>query len=108
MLLMDIASLGGKTWRLLNLHTMQLVPALPEVNYGRQKSFSKEQKVRRQATSGNSTDILPDLCKYSEELSDDEKTAELLPISVQQLYILECLGKSDEAQAIASEIKADE
>ncbi len=49
-----------------------------------------------------------DLCKYSEDLSDEEKAAELLPISVQQLYVLESLGKSDEAQAIASEVVAEE
>ena len=32
----------------------------------------------------------------------------MLPISVQQLYVFECLGKSDDAQAVASEIKVEE
>lgn len=52
--------------------------------------------------------MLLELCKYSEDLSDEEKAAELLPISVQQLYVFESLGKSDEAYTVASEVKAEE
>ncbi|KAF7510860.1 hypothetical protein GJ744_005690 [Endocarpon pusillum] len=47
-----------------------------------------------------------ELCKYSDDLSDEEKAAELLPICVQQLYVLERLGKSEEAKVVASEFKA--
>lgn len=54
------------------------------------------------------TDIVTELCKYSDDLSDEEKAAELLPICVQQLYVLERLGKSEEANAVASEFKAAE
>jgi signal recognition particle subunit SRP72 len=41
-------------------------------------------------------------------LSDEEKAAELLPITVQQLYVLEQLGKMEEARVVAGEIKAKE
>ncbi|KAI4132284.1 MAG: hypothetical protein LQ347_002642 [Umbilicaria vellea] len=39
-----------------------------------------------------------------EELSEQEKNAELLPIGVQQLYVLCRLGKVDEAEKLASSI----
>lgn len=51
---------------------------------------------------------LQELCKHSEDLPDEEKVAELLPITVQQLYVFERLGKVEEAKAIASELKAEE
>ncbi|OTB05286.1 hypothetical protein M426DRAFT_22144 [Hypoxylon sp. CI-4A] len=40
------------------------------------------------------------LCEASEDLSDDEKRAELLPIMVQHAYVLTKLGKGDEAAAL--------
>lgn len=46
-----------------------------------------------------------ELCKHSEDLSDQEKAAELLPIAVQQLYVLLKLGKIKEAEDTASEIE---
>ncbi|KAL9621881.1 MAG: hypothetical protein Q9160_003702 [Pyrenula sp. 1 TL-2023] len=46
-----------------------------------------------------------ELCKHSEDLSNLEKEAELLPITVQQLYVLLKLGKIKEAEDIASEIE---
>ncbi|MCJ1246049.1 Signal recognition particle core component [Trapelia coarctata] len=49
-----------------------------------------------------------DLCASSDELSDGEKTAELLPISVQQLYVLSLLGKLEQAEALAAEIAVEE
>lgn len=49
-----------------------------------------------------------DLCSSLDELSDQEKDAELLPICVQQLYVLIRLGKSEEAEKIASEIAVEE
>jgi signal recognition particle subunit SRP72 len=51
---------------------------------------------------------LLELCKHSEDLSDEEKAAELLPISVQQIYVLERLGKFEESKNIASDVKAEE
>lgn len=45
-----------------------------------------------------------DLCNATEELSGSEKVAELLPISVQQLYVLNRLGKREEAEKLANEI----
>ncbi|KAA6414020.1 MAG: signal recognition particle [Lasallia pustulata] len=45
-----------------------------------------------------------DLCSSLEELSEQEKNAELLPIGVQQLYVLCRLGKVNEAEKLASEI----
>ncbi|KAL6717009.1 Signal recognition particle subunit SRP72 [Lecanora helva] len=45
-----------------------------------------------------------DLCSALDELSDEEKTAELLPIMVQQLYVLSTLDKTEEAEKLVSEI----
>ncbi|KAL9131103.1 MAG: hypothetical protein Q9217_000865 [Psora testacea] len=45
-----------------------------------------------------------DLCMSLNELSDEEKVAEILPISVQQLYVLNRLGKVREAEKLASDI----
>lgn len=52
--------------------------------------------------------ILPDLCLSLDDLPESEKSAELLPISVQQLYVFNALGKFDQAEALASEISLDE
>ncbi|KAI1819709.1 hypothetical protein F4861DRAFT_115893 [Xylaria intraflava] len=41
-----------------------------------------------------------DLCEASEDLSPDEKKAELLPILVQHIYVLSQLGKDVEAEAL--------
>ncbi|KAI1420490.1 hypothetical protein F5Y12DRAFT_113515 [Xylaria sp. FL1777] len=41
-----------------------------------------------------------DLCEASEDLSSDEKKAELLPIIVQHIYVLSQLGKGSEAAAL--------
>ncbi|KAI1172291.1 hypothetical protein F4777DRAFT_519002 [Nemania sp. FL0916] len=41
-----------------------------------------------------------DLCEASEDLSPDEKKAELLPIIVQHVYVLATLGKHAEAAAL--------
>ncbi|KAF1917429.1 hypothetical protein BDU57DRAFT_493396 [Ampelomyces quisqualis] len=45
-----------------------------------------------------------DLCDAASELSEAEKQAELLPITVQQVYVLTQLGKMDEAEALATTI----
>ena len=52
--------------------------------------------------------MLSDLCNALDELSDQEKIAELLPIGVQQLYVLIRLGKTEEAEKVASEIVLEE
>lgn len=52
--------------------------------------------------------MFSDLCASSDELSDHEKTAELLPISVQQLYVLRLLGEVEQAEALAAEIAVEE
>ncbi|GAP90818.1 putative signal recognition particle protein [Rosellinia necatrix] len=41
-----------------------------------------------------------DLCEASEDLSPDEKQAELLPIVVQHIYVLSQLGKDSETAAL--------
>jgi signal recognition particle subunit SRP72 len=45
-----------------------------------------------------------DLCNAVSELSEAEKQAELLPITVQQVYVLTQLGKMDEANKLATTI----
>lgn len=45
-----------------------------------------------------------DLCSALDELSDHEKAAEIIPICAQQLFVLSRLGKTDEAERIASDI----
>ncbi|KAL8916713.1 MAG: hypothetical protein Q9208_008360 [Pyrenodesmia sp. 3 TL-2023] len=49
-----------------------------------------------------------DLCNASDDLTEAEKVAELLPIRVQQLYVLIRLGKTDEAGKLASQITPHE
>ena len=53
-------------------------------------------------------DVLPDLCNALDDLTDQEKVAELLPISVQQLYVVSKLGKIEEAEKLASGIALEE
>ncbi|KAF1847410.1 uncharacterized protein K460DRAFT_306547 [Cucurbitaria berberidis CBS 394.84] len=45
-----------------------------------------------------------DLCNALSDLSDAEKQAELLPITVQQVYVLTQLGKIEDAEKLASSI----
>ena len=52
--------------------------------------------------------MIVDLCNALDELTEQEKTAELLPISVQQLYLLSKLGKTEEADKLASDISFQE
>lgn len=49
-----------------------------------------------------------DLCNALGDLTEEEKTAELFPIRVQQLYVLIRLGKSEEAEELASQIASQE
>ncbi|KAA8563796.1 hypothetical protein MFRU_024g00210 [Monilinia fructicola] len=49
-----------------------------------------------------------DLCESLEELSDDEKRAEVLPIMVQQAFVLTKLGKAEEAEVLRKMIKIDD
>ena len=51
---------------------------------------------------------MPGLCASLDGLPDSEKTAEILPIQVQQLYVLGKLGKTAEAEKLASEIAVQE
>ncbi|MCJ1287022.1 Signal recognition particle core component [Xylographa opegraphella] len=48
-----------------------------------------------------------DLCSLS-DLSEDLKSDELLPIKVQQLYVLNTLGQKEEAERLASDITLKE
>ena len=50
----------------------------------------------------------PDLCNSSEDLSEAEKMAELLPISVQQLFVLCRLGRFEDAENLLAEITISE
>ncbi|EAW10468.1 signal recognition particle subunit SRP72 [Aspergillus clavatus NRRL 1] len=45
-----------------------------------------------------------ELCRTSEDLTPEDRAAELLPISVQQLYVLIRQGKSEEAESVLKEI----
>ena len=45
-----------------------------------------------------------DLCNALDDLTEDDKQAELLPITVQQVYVLARLGKLDEAEKLANGI----
>ncbi|KAJ6284047.1 hypothetical protein J3E71DRAFT_194007 [Bipolaris maydis] len=45
-----------------------------------------------------------DLCNALSDMSGEEKQAELLPITVQQVYVLIQLGKTDEAEELAIKI----
>jgi signal recognition particle subunit SRP72 len=49
-----------------------------------------------------------DLCNAASDLSDAEKKAEILPITVQQVYVLTQLGKIDEAEELATSIPFSE
>lgn len=49
-----------------------------------------------------------DLCNAFDELTIQEKIAELLPINVQQLYVATKLGKTEEAEKLASDIALEE
>ena len=48
------------------------------------------------------------LCRHSEDLSPEQKVEELVPICVQQIYVLQRLGKASEAEAIIPEIQTDQ
>lgn len=49
-----------------------------------------------------------ELCKHLDDLSVEERKAELIPIAVQQLYVFIRLGKNQEAQDVAAEIGISE
>ncbi|KAL4947558.1 hypothetical protein BDW69DRAFT_178175 [Aspergillus filifer] len=49
-----------------------------------------------------------ELCRTSEDLTPEDRDAELLPIAVQQLYVLICQGKSEEAESLLDEISLKE
>ena len=52
--------------------------------------------------------VLSDLCNALDDLTDQEKIAELVPINVQQLYVVSKLGKVEEAEMLASGIVLEE
>ncbi|KAK5055174.1 hypothetical protein LTR84_012923 [Exophiala bonariae] len=47
------------------------------------------------------------LCKHSEDLSETQKQDELLPITVQQIYVLLSLGKTADAESLVKEISIE-
>jgi len=49
-----------------------------------------------------------DLCEALEDLSDEEKRAEILPIMVQQVYVLTRQGRMEEAEKMAESIAIPE
>lgn len=49
-----------------------------------------------------------DLCNALDDLSEEEKRAEILPITVQQIYVLVSQGRLEEASTLASTFKANE
>ena len=52
--------------------------------------------------------ILLDICQTSEDLTPEDRAAELLPIAVQYLYVLLRLGKTEQAEALLEEISVEE
>ncbi|KAJ6069658.1 hypothetical protein N7499_011545 [Penicillium canescens] len=48
------------------------------------------------------------ICRTSEDLSPEDKAAELLPIAVQYLYVLIRLGKLEEAEAVLKDISVED
>lgn len=53
-------------------------------------------------------DIRTDLCNALDDMSEEDKRAEILPISVQHIYVLTRQGRLEEADKIASTIKSAE
>lgn len=49
-----------------------------------------------------------DLCEATEDLSEEDKKAELLPIVLQQAYVLALLGKKEEAAALQKSVESYE
>ncbi|KZF21572.1 signal recognition particle protein [Xylona heveae TC161] len=47
-----------------------------------------------------------DLCNAAEELSTEDKEAEIVPITIQQMFVLSRLGKTEQAEKLGSEINA--
>jgi signal recognition particle subunit SRP72 len=54
------------------------------------------------------SNVCIDICQTSEDLSPEEKVAELLPIAVQYLYVLIQQGKMEEAGSLLNEISVEE
>jgi signal recognition particle subunit SRP72 len=48
--------------------------------------------------------IAKELCDASQDLSEEEKKSELVPIQIQQTYIATILGKLEDAAKISKEI----
>lgn len=46
----------------------------------------------------------PALCEAADELDEEEKHSELLPIITQQLYVASRLGKTAEVQKLAGDL----
>jgi signal recognition particle subunit SRP72 len=53
-------------------------------------------------------DLALDICQTSEDLTPEDRAAELLPIAVQYLYVLLRLGKTEQAEALLQEISVEE
>ncbi|KAH7061119.1 hypothetical protein B0J12DRAFT_766487 [Macrophomina phaseolina] len=49
-----------------------------------------------------------DLCLASEDLSEEDKKTEVMSILIQQLYVLQKLGKFDEASKLAEEVSVQD
>lgn len=102
-------SLPGRILRLSRLHTTQRVGVLREGSWRRPRYCSSAQKVG-DSFAGQSEHLLTksDLCNAVEDLSEDEKRAEIMPITLQQVYVLAKLGKTTEAQDLLKTINPAE
>lgn len=54
------------------------------------------------------TDPFTDICQTSEDLSPEDRAGELLPITVQHLYVLIRQGKTEEAESLLNDISVEE
>lgn len=53
-------------------------------------------------------DDISELCRTSEDLTTEDKVAELLPITVQHLYVLVKQDRLEEAESLVKEISLNE
>lgn len=89
---------------------MLRVSILPRGSWHRAKCSSTERRVGSRCILAefNINWCCTDICQTSEELSPQDKAAELLPIAVQYLYVLIRQGKIEEAESLLSDIHVEE
>ena len=104
-----IGSLVGKISRRLRRRTMRRAGALLVASWDRLRFCSSGPRVNSPSINVQKAILtVTGLCEALEDLSADEKHTELLPISVQRVYVLTRLGRLEEAEQLASTIRPQE